>query len=61
MLFCHFGGIVKFMVGFFLVSTSRNLVVYVLGLCLSFSYTQLKNPKNVVSLKIGLLHVLIDV
>ncbi len=42
----------------------RNSMVYVLGqsrVWFSLFYTQPKNPKNVVSLEIGLMHVLVDV
>jgi hypothetical protein len=64
MLLCHLQSIVKFLVGFFLVPTSKNLVVYILAqprVCLFLSYTQPKNPKNVISLEIGLMHVLVNV
>jgi hypothetical protein len=64
MLLHHLQGTVKFLVGFFLVPTSKNLMVYILAqpmVCLSLFRTQPKNPKNVISLEIGLMHVLIDV
>jgi hypothetical protein len=63
MLLCCLQGIVKFMVGFFLVPTSRNLVVYILAqsrVHFSLSCTQPKNPKNAATLKIKLMHVLVD-
>jgi len=48
MLFHHFQGIIKFMVGLFLVPTLKNLMVYILTqsrVCIFLSCTQPKSKK----------------
>jgi hypothetical protein len=63
MLLCHLWSTIKFL-EVSLVPTSKKLVAYILNqswVCLFFSYTQPKNPKNVVSLEIELMHALIYV